>query len=634
MNSWQQKKLIDVANIKLSNVDKKTKENERIVRLCNYTDVYKNSFINKERATDFMIASCSENAFEKFILREGQVAITKDSEKPDDIGIPTYISEDFSDVVLGYHLSLITPFEDKLSGRFLNYWLQTKFSKRYFECNAGGSGQRCTLVLDVIKSIPLYLPSLTEQKQIAKVLSDLEVKIEVNNKINQELEAMAKTLYDYWFVQFDFPDANGKPYKSSGGKMVYNKVLKREIPEGWEVKELGVISEIKRGKLVTAKTADLNGKYKVVSAGINYSYLHSESNREKNTITVSGSGANAGFVNFWREPIFANDCTTVRGNSENETLVILQFLKLRQEYILNQARGSAQPHVYPKDLSILKISIPNNKLFTTYGEKIIPSNELIANNLRQNQKLTELRDWLLPMLMNGQVTVGEAEQSVNEELAMVAEDGVSYNMEETFKMTVVQPIDNSATIIGTHIIKKLEKSPGMGRTKFQKVLHLSEYYCKRELGGLYIRNAAGPHNECLLNYIEGKFKNYNHVNVSSDIVNGHKHIVYKTTSSTIESETAYKGLPQNFRERLDKLIDLLAPLNLKQTEAISTLYAIWNNRIIENKEINNATLILSFYKWSDRKKQQFIDQDILNALDFMKMHQITPIGWGNYIAKE
>src|SRR5690606_17038848 len=173
MNNWQKVKLIDVADIKLSSIDKKTKAGERKVRLCNYTDVYNNSYINNDLVDDFMIASCSESDFEKFILKKGQVAITKDSEKTDDIGIPTYVSEDFENVVLGYHLSLITPNEDKLDGKFLNYWLKTNYAKRYFENNATGSGQRCTLVLDVIKSIPIYLPSLSVQKQIAKVLFDL-----------------------------------------------------------------------------------------------------------------------------------------------------------------------------------------------------------------------------------------------------------------------------------------------------------------------------------------------------------------------------------------------------------------------------------------------------------------------------
>tara|TARA_R110002050_G_scaffold297906_1_gene460074 strand:- start:6447 stop:7715 length:1269 start_codon:yes stop_codon:yes gene_type:complete len=320
-------------------------------------------------------------------------------------------------------VAVIKPNTSLINGNFLFYNLLANVNG--LRKAAVGSAQPNLLLRD-LRSFKIDVnESLKNQFNIAKVLSDLDSKIETNNKINQELEAMAKTLYDYWFVQFDFPDKNGKPYKSSGGLMVFNEELKREIPVGWEVKELGDISEIKRGKLVTAKTANLEGKFKVVSAGISYSYFHSKSNRTENTITVSGSGANAGFINFWREPIFANDCTTVRGKTDNETLIILEFLRMRQNYIFQQARGSAQPHVYPKDISILKIAVPNNELFNEFGKKILPSNDLISNNLKQNQKLSELRDWLLPMLMNGQVSVGYAEQEV-ESLGLVAEENTKY----------------------------------------------------------------------------------------------------------------------------------------------------------------------------------------------------------------
>ena len=195
MSNWQTKKLGEVADVKLSNVDKKTKPDERVVRLCNYTDVYKNSFINSDKVEDFMIASCNENEFEKFVLKKGQVAITKDSEKRDDIGISTYISENFDDVVLGYHLSLITPYENELDGRFLHYWFNTKQAKTYFENNAGGSGQRCTLPIDIIKSVPLKLPDFPTQQKIASILSALDDKIELNNKINDNLPNKSLNFY-------------------------------------------------------------------------------------------------------------------------------------------------------------------------------------------------------------------------------------------------------------------------------------------------------------------------------------------------------------------------------------------------------------------------------------------------------
>jgi len=242
------------------------------------------------------------------------------------------------------------------------------------------------------------------QQKIAKVLSTLDAKIELNNRINKELEAMAKTLYDYWFVQFDFPNVDGKPYKSSGGKMVYNEEIKREIPEGWEVKKLGKYAEIKRGDLITEKET-LEGNVKVVAAGINYSYLHSKYNREKNTITISGSGANAGHINFWREPIFASDCTTIRGQNDIDTIMILHHLYLLQDYIYSQAKGSAQPHVYPEDIKQLYYVIASEKLIDKYQKIILPTNEKIAINQHEIQHLTQLRDFLLPMLMNGQVSV-------------------------------------------------------------------------------------------------------------------------------------------------------------------------------------------------------------------------------------
>ena len=174
----------------------------------------------------------------------------------------------------------------------------------------------------------------------------------------------------------------------------------------------------------------------------------------------------------------------------------------------------------------------------------------------------------------------------------------------------------------------------MGRTKFQKVLHIAAYSLEKELGGIYYKNTAGPYNEILINHIENKFKQYGHINKSQDVINGHKHIVYKTTSNTKESEDAYKNMPKPFRDKLDSLIALFSTLNLKESEAISTLYAIWNNRIIENLEVNNNLLMKDFYAWSERKRKEFIDKDIENALDIMKKYNLIPTGFGGYIDKQ
>src|SRR5690554_1448362 len=156
-------------------------------------------------------------------------------------------------VSLAMNLFLIR-FKNTINPKFIFHLM--KMNEDYIKRFANGTTTK-SITKDAVRGLKFKVPDLLSQNKIAKVLSDLDAKIEVNNKINKELEAMAKTLYDYWFVQFDFPDENGKPYKSSGGKMVYNEVLKRKIPEGWEVKELQDIIEIERG--ISYKSSEIKG---------------------------------------------------------------------------------------------------------------------------------------------------------------------------------------------------------------------------------------------------------------------------------------------------------------------------------------------------------------------------------------
>ena len=371
---------------------------------------------------------------EEDYLKKGDILFVRSNGNKDLVGRSLFINSNQKALYSGFCIRARF-FSKKVFPLFGAYFTRTKQFKASISSSGGTNIQN--LNQGILGNVALPLLPLPEQKAIAKVLSDLDAKIELNNKINAELEAMAKLIYDYWFVQFDFPTSaeyaasvgkpnlQGKPYKSSGGKMVYNAELKREIPEGWEVGTVGSFSKVKKGKLITEKTANTAGNIKVVSAGIDFSYFHDESNYSENTITISASGASAGYINFWHEPIFACDCTTVRGKTEAETLYLLHFLKMRQAYIYQQARGSAQPHVYPKDIEGLKIEIPPEKLLTEFGNTLVSGNGKIAINKKQNQQLASLRDWLLPLLMNGQVWVKEAEEKVRE-LGLAAEPETDY----------------------------------------------------------------------------------------------------------------------------------------------------------------------------------------------------------------
>ena len=228
-------RLKDIATVKISSVDKKKKEGETNVRLCNFTDVYYNWAITKDRHENFMEATANSKEINRFLLKKGQVALTKDSETRFDIGISTYIANDFEDVILGYHCALITPDETKVLGCYLNAFLHSDMSRKYFANSASGSGQRYTLSVQTIEDMPLLLPSIEEQMRMGELLSNIDRKIEINRALNHNLEALAKQLYDYWFVQFDFPDEQGKPYKSSGGKIKYSDELQIDIPNDWNV---------------------------------------------------------------------------------------------------------------------------------------------------------------------------------------------------------------------------------------------------------------------------------------------------------------------------------------------------------------------------------------------------------------
>lgn len=429
MSNWEQQLLGKIADVKLSNVDKKSNKDERGVRLCNYTDVYKNSFINFLKAKNFMIATCNNNEYENFILRKGQVAITKDSETRDDIGVSTYISENFEDVVLGYHLALITPNEDNLNGRFLHYWLNSKQAKKYFENNAGGSGQRCTLPLDIIKSIPINLPSLSTQQKIASVLSSLDSKIELNNRINAELEAMAKTLYDYWFVQFDFPDEKGRPYKSSGGKMVWNEELKREIPEGWDVESIEKCCEIidclhsKKPDLSYEEESyyllqlenikddgllDLTSKY-FVTKEVYKKWTYRIEVRE-NDIVITNAGRVAATAQIPQnvKTGIGRNITAIRPLTIKPTFLFLSFrgIDMKRQIKWNTDSGAFFSSLNVKGIKKLMVVRPKNDIESRFEDIVYPLRQKLELNNFENQKLSELRDWLLPMLMNGQVRVG------------------------------------------------------------------------------------------------------------------------------------------------------------------------------------------------------------------------------------
>ena len=256
-------------------------------------------------------------------------------------------------------------------------------------------------------NIELYIPSREHQDKIAKVLTLLDQKIQTNNQINQELEAMAKTLYDYWFVQFDFPDQNGNPYKSSGGKMVYSPERKREIPEGWGVEKLGDVAYLKAGGDKPSNISEIQSKetpFPIYSNGLDNKGLYGYTNKatiHKKSLTVSARGT-IGYIQR-RFSSFFPIIRLISVTPKEEKMIgyIENFLKSIQF----ENSGSVQRQLTVPQIDKLYILVPKNEVLKKYHSMTINYYFEVENNEQQNQELIQLRDWLLPMLMNGQVKV-------------------------------------------------------------------------------------------------------------------------------------------------------------------------------------------------------------------------------------
>lgn len=355
---------------------------------------------------------------------------------------------DHNEVAFGSSEFIVLRENEESINDFIFYFAKSPvFRDRAISCMEGTSGRK-RVNEGALKRQGILVPDKNEQLRIASVLSTLDDKIELNNRINAELDAMAKTLYDYWFVQFDFPDANGKPYKSSGGKMVYNEELKREIPEGWDVAELDTLL-IEFTKGITTKYVEksnlinLNQK---VNKGAKlereyFKYLDKsipipkEKYAQRKDILINSLGQGTlGRVHFFRDKdanIVVDQHLFILRCDDNIIKPTYLYLFLSsapcQKQIERQITGSTgMLMLNSSNLRTLQIIKPKIEQLNEFENKAFHLYNTIARNESENQHLSSLRDWLLPMLMNGQVGFKEEHQKQTQIVSVAAEAKVDY----------------------------------------------------------------------------------------------------------------------------------------------------------------------------------------------------------------
>ena len=307
--------------------------------------------------------------------------------------------------------------------KYLYYILTQNSFQNFIISNVDSSSAQPNISHYTIWNYEHIFPDLSVQKKISKVLSSIDDKIELNNKINLELEAMAKELYEYRFVQFDFPDENGKPYKSSGWKMVWNEELKREIPEGWSVEMIKDTFGSVWGYSFSSDDYVENWKYKLYTIGnVQDGYIVSEVDNYLDYLPdnmpeecllkpwemLMSLTWNVGRVWFVYENNALLNQRVLKLQSEewHKAFMYMTFIQDSMKLTLERiSNWTSQKNLSPINMWKLKMVVPPEEVLKKYDSMCNPMIDKMVNNFSENLKLSELRDFLLPMLMNGQVIV-------------------------------------------------------------------------------------------------------------------------------------------------------------------------------------------------------------------------------------
>ena len=415
MSEWKRYKLSDLYEMS-SGISSTKEQAGHGSPFLSFSVVFNNYFL-PDSLIDLMDTTDGDK--QKYSINEGDIFLTRTSETVDELAMSSVALKDYPEASFSGFLKRLRPVDKRIVyPKFMAFYLRSPLFRRTIINNTVMT-LRASFNEAMFSYLEIMLPDFDTQKKIGDFLYSLEKKKQTNNQINQELEAMAKTLYDYWFVQFDFPDQNGKPYKSSGGKMVYHPELKREIPESWGVDSLWNIANFYNGLAMQKYRPDTNGddyfpviKIREMMNGFSKDTekarldIPTEAVVERGDILFSWSATLE--VVIWGKEKGALNQHIFKVTSDTYPKSFIYFeLKsyLKVFKAIAELRKTTMGHITQDHLKQANIVVPPIDLISKLDAKLQPimlKQQIIEN---QNQELTKLRDWLLPMLMNGQVKV-------------------------------------------------------------------------------------------------------------------------------------------------------------------------------------------------------------------------------------
>ncbi|HMU77649.1 MAG: restriction endonuclease subunit S [Bacteroidia bacterium] len=377
---------------------------------ASFSTVFNNYFLPDE-LPDLM--DVSEQEQETYSIKNGDILLTRTSETIDELAMSCVALKDFPKATFSGFTKRIRPTQtDVTYPKYMGFYLRSNFFRRTMTNNAVMT-LRASLNEDIFSYLDLLLPDFDTQKKIGDFLYLLDDKIKINNRINTELEAMAKTIYNYWFIQFDFPNEEGKPYKASGGEMEYNEKLKMEIPVGWTDGKLSEVANITMGQSPDGDSYNEEGEGMVFFQGstdFNFRFplvrmfTTAPSRIAQEEDVLLSVRAPVGTLNVANEK-----CCIGRGlaalNSKNEanSFVLYLMFYFKAMFDVQDRTGTTFGSIDKDTLHDLKFAKPPVELQKQFQSIVGKYDKMILTRSRETQELITLRDFLLPLLMNGQV---------------------------------------------------------------------------------------------------------------------------------------------------------------------------------------------------------------------------------------
>ena len=385
-----------------------------------------NNWILPNELNDLM--NTSEIEREKYSIKKGDILLTRTSEKIDELAMSSVALKDYENTTFSGFAKRLRPTQTDITyDKFMAFFLRSPYFREIIDKKTTMT-LRASFNETLFSQIKILLPEYKTQVKIGELLCKMEEKIKLNNKINSELENMAKTIYDYWFLQFEFPNDEGKPYKSSGGKMVWNEELKKEIPDGWEVINIkNCIKHIKTGlnprnnfKLGNGNIKYITVKNLTTSGNIDFSNCDLIDEKAKQQINKRSEIRKGDILFASIAPL--GRCFIIQETPKdweiNESVFSIRpdydkisseylYMFFMSEYFIKKAEASSTGSIFSgiriNTIENMKILVPNKKIIDFFTAKISSLFYKKFKNNQENQELIFLRDYLLPLLMNGQV---------------------------------------------------------------------------------------------------------------------------------------------------------------------------------------------------------------------------------------